>query len=71
MTKPGARQFHLQNDRPVLQSCYVLRLWWAQSGELYGYVLDVRSGIRHPLSRLAELPALIRSLVAKSDANEE
>lgn len=68
MTKPSAPQSDPQDGSPVLQGSYVLRLWRARSGELYGYVLDVRSGIRHPLHRVDELSSLIRCIIAKPAA---
>jgi len=54
------------NVGSVLRGSYVLRLWRAQSGVLYGYVLDVRSGVRHPLRRLDELSSVIRSIISES-----
>jgi len=51
----------------VFHGSYVLRLWSAESGPPHGYLLDARSGVRYPLSELATLPALIDSIIAKTD----
>jgi hypothetical protein len=42
---------------------YVLRVWVDDSsGEMRGYLSDVRTNIRRPFKEASELPSLIRSL---------
>ena len=42
---------------------FVLRVWLDDtSGEMRGYLSDVRTNIRHPFKKTSELPPLIRSM---------
>jgi len=43
---------------------FVLRCWLTANGHARGYLLDVRSGVKHPVPDLAELPDLVRSLIS-------
>ena len=59
------------NNSQVIHGSFVLRFWSAKSGDFHGYLLDARSGVRHPLHELAELPTLVQSIIAQtSDVNK-
>ena len=45
------------------QRSFVLRVWLDDSsGEMRGYLSDVRTNIRRPFKKTSELPSLIRSM---------
>ena len=42
---------------------FVLRVWIdGSSGEIRGYLSDVRTNVRHPFKKTSDLPPLIRSM---------
>jgi len=71
MTASDTHHSDTENNSQVFHGSFVLRFWSAKSGDIHGYLLDARSGVRHPLHELAELPTLVQSIIAKtSDVNE-
>jgi len=48
-----------------------LRVWGDPSGEMRGYLCDVRAHVRHPFKDLSDLPALIRSLFPHHRASQD
>ena len=64
MTRISEHADYAENDVGPSASSFILRYWCTESGHTRGYLLDVRSGIRHPVPDLAELPELVRSLIA-------
>ena len=65
MKVSDTHQTDISNSREFRGS-YVLRLWSARSGDIHGYLLDARSGVRHPLQELADLPTLVQSIIAQT-----
>jgi hypothetical protein len=66
MKTSNAHQADTLDKRPVFHGSYVLRLWSTEGEHPHGYLLDSRSGIRHPLHDLRELPALVHSIIARA-----
>jgi len=67
MTRTSGHSDRAENDVSPPASSFILRYWCTESGHTRGYLLDVRSGIRHPVPDLADLPDLVRSLIAKQE----
>jgi len=63
----GASEQHPpdEQDRPHLAS-FVLRCWQGEGGRVRARLLDVHSGINHPLSDLTDLPGLVERLLAQT-----
>ena len=54
-----------EQDRPHFAS-FVLRCWKGESGQVRARLLDVHSGVSHPLADLADLPGLVDRLLAET-----
>jgi hypothetical protein len=50
---------------------FVLRCWIDSSGQIRARLVDVHTGINHPLVDLDELPDLIRYLLAQALPDSE
>ena len=70
MKTPNAHQADALNKKPVFHGSYVLRLWSTEGEHPHGYLLDSRSGVKHPLHDLRELPALVHSIITKATDEE-
>ena len=51
---------------PPRYASFILRCWTSDAGQLRARMIDVRSGVSRPLADLAELPGLVRHLMAEA-----
>jgi hypothetical protein len=49
--------------RQLGHASFVLRCWVNSQGQIRAHLVDVRTGIAHPVADLAELPTLTRRLI--------
>ncbi len=62
MRAPSQPGTYEQSEPPQYTS-FILRCWTVEGGGIRARLVDVHSGVHFPVSDLAELPALVRSLV--------
>jgi len=49
---------------------FVLRVWLDASGELRGYLCDVRADVRLPFREPSEIATLVRSMFGQQDSQQ-
>jgi hypothetical protein len=53
-----------EEPQPPRYASFILRCWTGDTGSMHARLIDVHSGVARPVSDLADLPALVRTLVA-------
>jgi hypothetical protein len=53
---------------PAHYASFVLRCWRSDAGHFRARLIDVRSGVSHPVADPAELPGLVSRLVEQDSA---
>jgi hypothetical protein len=53
-----------QQTEAVHHASFVLRCWIGSDGQIRARLIDVQSGISHPLASLADLPYQVQRLMA-------
>jgi hypothetical protein len=64
---PGTTKIQPAKDEQpetVHYASFVLRCWIGGSGRIQARLIDVQSGISHPLASLADLPQQVQHLMA-------
>lgn len=66
MSGPSQSQFS-QDESAFLPdyASFILRCWTNKQGQVRARLIDVHSGVSHPVTSLTTLPELIRGLVAR------
>ena len=53
-----------------LYSSFILRCWIGRGGQVRARLIEVRSGVSHPVIDLDELPELLYRLITNTASNE-
>lgn len=59
-----------ESDAPHYAS-FILRCWTGKGGKVRVRLIDVHSGVSRPVTDLADLPGLVRRLVAEGAPDQE
>lgn len=63
--------FDDEEHPPVHYASFILRCWSSDAGHLRARLIDVNSGVSRPVADLAELPALVGSLLAQIPPSQD
>jgi hypothetical protein len=63
MTRSSLFENESENGSTLWHASFILRCWSNPAGEVRARLIDVRTGVTHPLADLDEIPALTRRLL--------
>lgn len=52
-----------QTEETVYRTSFILRCWHRANGEARFVLIDVHSGVAHPVAALAQLPAVLEKVL--------
>lgn len=67
MPAPG----ETESKNPAYRTSFILRCWFGAGGQARAVLIDVHSGVVYPVAALAQLPALLETILPHYLARSE